>query len=69
MKIEGKKLYIDTQRGLIADALEGLAKIVENQNTTDKGEPGEYVSLNDNGIEYYYTIDNDYDVILTDIRY
>ena len=42
---------------------------LENQNTTDKGEPGEYVSLNDNGIEYYYTIDNDYDVILTDIRY
>lgn len=64
-----RNLFIETEKGLTAKALEELSKIVENQNTTDKEEAGEYVYTDENDIQYFYTIDGDYDVILTDIKY
>ena len=45
--------------------LKEIIKIMENQNTTDKDEPGEYVI--DNSITTIgYSVDEDYDIIITD---
>ena len=69
MEANSKRLYITTEVGLTPNALRKLSYIVENQNTTDKEEPGEYVYNGENDIQYFYTIDEDYDVVLTEIRY
>lgn len=68
-EMKNRELYIETHKGLTIDALKELMKIVERQNTTDKKGFGEYVVIDDNDIQYFYTIDLDYDVVLTDIRY
>lgn len=45
--------------------LKEIIKIMENQNTTDKDEPGEY--LLDNSISTIsYSVDEDYDIIITE---
>lgn len=59
-----KRLYIKTQKGLTYEDLQILSEILYQQNTTDKEKAGEYV-LDE---VYFYEIDEDYDVILTDIR-
>lgn len=69
METNSRKLYATTEMGLTPNALRELSYIVENQNTTDRDEPGEYVRSDENDVEYFYQIDEDYDVTLTEIRY
>lgn len=48
--------------------LKELKSILELQETTDKEPKGEYSFTSDSDIEYNYKIDDDYDVILEEIR-
>ena len=53
---------------LTLDDLKELERILEMQETTDKDQKGEYFYTSDSDIEYSYKIDDDYDVILEEIR-
>ena len=53
---------------LTLEDLEELKSILEVQETTDKEPKGEYCYTSDSDIEYSYKIDNEYDVILEEIR-
>lgn len=61
------KRHLIIESGLILDIkdIRAMLNIVENQSTTDMDEPGKYVL---DGI-YHYTIDDEYNVILKDIKY
>lgn len=63
-RMNERKLYIETNKSLTYEDLQVLSEIIYIQNTTDKDEIGEYVL---DGV-YFYKIDDDYNVILTDIR-
>lgn len=52
---------------LTLDDLKELEKILEMQETTDKGQKGKYCCIPDD-TKYYYEIDEEYDVILVEIR-
>ena len=53
---------------LTVENLKELKSILEVQETTDKEPKGEYCYTSDYDIEYIYKIDDDYDVILEEIR-
>ena len=53
---------------LTLDDLKELEIILEGQETTDKDQKGEYFYTSNSNIEYSYKIDDDYDVILEEIR-
>ena len=53
---------------LTLDDLKELESILELQETTDKESKGEYYYTSNSNIEYNYKIDEDYDVILEEIR-
>lgn len=53
---------------LTLEDLKELESILEMQETTDKEPKGEYCYTSDSDIEYIYKIDDDYDVILEEIR-
>lgn len=61
------KLFLDGTFILTAEQLQELATIVEQQNTTDRDEQGDYISNCDYGT-YHYRIDEDYDVILVKVE-
>lgn len=63
-RMNERKLYIETNKSLTYEDLQVLSEIIYIQNTTDKDEIGEYVL---DGV-YFYKIDDNYNVILTDIR-
>lgn len=64
------KLHIEEKDNwLTIETLTTLKEILENQDTTNREEPGEYVLTDDNDIQYFYEIDEDYDVIVKEIRY
>ena len=48
--------------------LKELESIIEMQETTDKEPKGEYCYTSDSDIEYSYKIDEEFDVILEEIR-
>lgn len=48
--------------------LKELERILEMQETTDKEPKGECSYTSDSDIEYSYKIDDEYDVILEEIR-
>ena len=53
---------------LTLDDLKELENILEIQETTDKEPKGEYSYASNYDIEYIYKIDEEYDVILEEIR-
>lgn len=53
---------------LTLEDLKELESILEMQETTDKEPKGEYWYTSDSDTEYIYKIDDDYDVILEEIR-
>ena len=53
---------------LTLDDLKELENILEVQETTDKAIKSEYCYTSDSDTEYRYKIDDDYDVILEEIR-
>ena len=53
---------------LTLDDLKELESILEVQETTDKAIKSEYCYTSDSDTEYRYKIDDDYDVILEEIR-
>lgn len=53
---------------LILEDLKELESILEFQETTDKEPKGEYSYISDSDVEYSYKIDEEYDVILEEIR-
>ena len=53
---------------LTLDDLKELEKILETQETTDKEPKGKYCYTSCYDTEYSYKIDDDYDVILEEIR-
>ena len=53
---------------LTLDDLKELESILEVQETTDKEPKGEYWYTSGSDIEYRYKIDDEYDVILEEIR-
>lgn len=53
---------------LTVEDLKELESILEVQETTDKEPKGKYSFTSDSNIEYSYKIDDDYDVILEEIR-
>ena len=53
---------------LTVDDLKELESILEMQETTDKEQKGEYCYTSNSNTEYSYKIDDDYDVILEEIR-
>ena len=53
---------------LTVEDLKELEKILEMQETTDKEPKGKYSYTSDSDTEYRYKIDDDYDVILEEIR-
>lgn len=53
---------------LTLEDLKELERILELQETTDKEPKGVYYYISDSDIEYNYKIDDDYDVILEEIR-
>ena len=53
---------------LTVEDLKELESILEVQETTDKAIKSEYCYTSDYDIEYIYKIDDDYDVILEEIR-
>lgn len=53
---------------LTLEDLKGLESILEFQETTDKETKGKYCYISDSDLKYYYKIDDDYDVILEEIR-
>ena len=48
--------------------LKELESIIEVQETTDKEPKGEYSYTSNSNTEYIYKIDDEYDVILEEIR-
>lgn len=52
---------------LTVENLETLKRLLEIQETTDKDMKGGYI-FSDEKNEYYYRIDEEYDVILEEIR-
>lgn len=67
--MNNRKLYLKTNLGLTTNALKTLMELVENQNTTDQQEPGDYVVIDNDDIHYFYTVDEEYDIVLTNIIY
>lgn len=55
-------------RWLTVEDLKELKSILEVQETTDKEPKGEYFYTSDSDTEYSYKIDEEYDVILEEIR-
>lgn len=53
---------------LVLEDLKELESILEVQETTDKEPKGEYFYTSDSDAEYIYKIDEEYDVILEEIR-
>lgn len=53
---------------LTLEDLKELESILEVQETTDKEQKGEYCYTSVSNIEYSYRIDEEYDVILEEIR-
>ena len=53
---------------LTVEDLKELEKILEMQETTDKEPKGKYCYTSNYDIEYNYKIDEEYDVILEEIR-
>ena len=53
---------------LIVEDLKELESILELQETTDKEPKGKYFYTSDSNVEYNYKIDEEYDVILEEIR-
>ena len=53
---------------LTLEDLKELERILEMQETTDKEPKGEYFYTSDSDIEYNYKIDEEFDVILEEIR-
>ena len=53
---------------LTLEDLKELESILEVQETTNKEPKGEYCYTSDSDTEYSYKIDDDYDVILEEIR-
>lgn len=53
---------------LTVENLKELTELLETQETTDKEPKGEYYYTSNSNIEYNYKIDEDYDVILEEIR-
>lgn len=53
---------------LTVENLKELESILEIQETTDKEPKGKYFYTSASDIEYNYKIDDDYDVILEEIR-
>ena len=53
---------------LTVENLKELTEILETQETTDKEPNGEYCYTSDSDIEYTYIIDEEFDVILEEIR-
>lgn len=53
---------------LTLEDLKELESILEVQETTDKEPKGKYSYTSDSDIEYNYEIDEEYDVILEEIR-
>ena len=53
---------------LTVEDLKELKSILEIQETTDKEPKGEYFYTSDSDTEYSYKIDEEYDVILEEIR-
>lgn len=48
--------------------LKELERILEIQETTDKEPKGEYYYISDSDTEYFYKINEEYDVILEKIK-
>ena len=53
---------------LTVEDLKELEKILEMQETTDKEPKGKYSYTSNSNTEYIYKIDDEYDVILEEIR-
>ena len=53
---------------LTVENLKELTELLETQETTDKEPKGKYCYTSNYDIEYNYKIDDDYDVILEEIR-
>lgn len=53
---------------LTLEDLKELERILAVQETTDKEPKGEYSYTSNSDTEYIYKIDNEYDVILEEIR-
>lgn len=53
---------------LTLENLKELERILEMQETTDKAIKSEYCYTSDSDTEYSYKIDEEYDVILEEIR-
>lgn len=53
---------------LTVEDLKELESILEMQETTDKEPKGEYSYTSDYNIEYNYKIDEEFDIILEEIR-
>ena len=53
---------------LIVDDLKELESILELQETTDKEPKGKYSYTSNSNTEYIYKIDEEFDVILEEIR-
>ena len=53
---------------LALEDLKELERILELQETTDKEQKGKYSYTSNSDIEYTYKIDEEYDVILEEIR-
>lgn len=53
---------------LTLEDLKELEGILEIQETTDKEQKGEYFYTSDSDTEYNYKIDEEFDVILEEIR-
>ena len=53
---------------LTLEDLKELESILEVQETTDKEQKGEYSYTSNSNTEYIYKIDEEYDVILEEIR-
>ena len=62
-----RKIKIDGT-WLTVEDLKELESILEVQETTDKEPKGKYCYISDSDTEYSYKIDDDYDIILEEIR-
>ena len=66
-KMKRRKIKIGCM-WLTVENLKELTELLETQETTDKDQKGEYCYTSDSDTEYRYKIDDDYDVILEEIR-
>lgn len=53
---------------LTVEDLKELTELLETQETTDKEPKGKYIYTSGSDTEYKYKIDEEYDVILEEIR-